>query len=232
MLCERRSAKCSRPAPTVTFVSLSMMMKPPVSRFSAYGSNGIGRSRLTLHTPISLSSSVVAARWSSVVDVDPVLRVADRDADRAGPDLHQVGASGQHRVLVHPHDVAPRTGRPPRRASSAAQITSPRLASISSARVSVTDWPAIASSRSPSIVTMRSTVLVVPDGRTRIGSPRRIVPPTIRPEKPRKSRFGPVHPLHGHAERAVGDLVVDRHGLEIAEQRRAVVPGRVRRSAR
>ena len=40
-----------------------------------------------------------------VVDVDPVLRVADRGADGAGADLHQVRPPGQHRVLVHPDDV-------------------------------------------------------------------------------------------------------------------------------
>ena len=39
------------------------------------------------------------------VDVHAVLRVVDREADGAGTDLHQVGASGQHLVLVHPHDV-------------------------------------------------------------------------------------------------------------------------------
>ena len=39
-------------------------------------------------------------------------------------------------------------------------------------------------------MTIRSTVLVVPDGSTRMASPGRTVPPTIRPEKPRKSRFG------------------------------------------
>ena len=40
------------------------------------------------------------------------------------------------------------------------------------------------------MVTIRSTVLVVPAGRTRIGSPGWIEPPTMRPEKPRKSRSG------------------------------------------
>ena len=53
MFCERRSAKCSRPAPIVLLVSRSIRMKPPVSRFSAYESNAIGWSRLRLQTPIS-----------------------------------------------------------------------------------------------------------------------------------------------------------------------------------
>src|SRR5690242_21609295 len=47
---------------------------------------------------------------------------------------------------------------------------SPRLMSISSASVSVTDWPERASARSPSRVTMRATVEVLPDGNTRTRS--------------------------------------------------------------
>jgi hypothetical protein len=62
--------------------------------------------------------------------------------------------------------------------------------SISSARVTVIDCPATASSRSPSLVRSRSTVLRRPPGRVRTGSPGRMLPPTIRPEKPRKSGLG------------------------------------------
>ena len=54
----------------------------------------------------------------------------------------------------------------------------------------MTDWPATTSARSPSKVTIRSTVLSVPAGTTRTRSPGRTVPPTIWPEKPRKSRSG------------------------------------------
>ena len=67
MFCERRSAKCSIPAPTVWLVIRSIRMKPPVSRLSAYGSNGTARSMATLQTPISLSSRRLAARCSSVL---------------------------------------------------------------------------------------------------------------------------------------------------------------------
>ena len=44
----------------------SMRMKPPVSRFSAYGSKAIGSLSSTLTTPISFSSSWFAAMRSSV----------------------------------------------------------------------------------------------------------------------------------------------------------------------
>ena len=35
---------------------------------------------------------------------------------------------------------------------------------------------------------------------------------------------GPVDPLHGHAERAAVEVVVDLHGLEESEQGRTVIP--------
>ena len=54
----------------------------------------------------------------------------------------------------------------------------------------MTDWPAVATSRSPSSVTTRVTVLVLPEGSTRTASPGLTVPLAMSPEKPRKSRFG------------------------------------------
>jgi hypothetical protein len=68
--------------------------------------------------------------------------------------------------------------------------TSPRLTSISSSSVSVIDWPATASARSPSIVTSRVTLLSRPDGSTRTLSPGFTVPLTTVPANPRKSRLG------------------------------------------
>ena len=62
--------------------------------------------------------------------------------------------------------------------------------SISSLRVRVTERPAPANSKSPSIVTIRSTVDSVPLGRTLILSPGETVPLPINPAKPRKSRLG------------------------------------------
>ena len=43
---------------------------------------------------------------------------------------------------------------------------------------------------------------------------------------------GPVHPLHRHAERRGLRVVVDLDRLEVADERRPVVPGRVRPTAR
>ena len=102
---ERRSAKCNSPAPTVALVRRSMMTNPPMSRLSAYGSNTTGRSVAMVHTPISLSRSVLAGQVLEGVDVDLVLRRRDRDPDRPGADLQEVGPAGEHLVVVHPHDV-------------------------------------------------------------------------------------------------------------------------------
>jgi hypothetical protein len=51
------------------------------------------------------------------------------------------------------------------------EITSPREMSISSASVSVTDWPATACAQVAAAVTMRATVLSRPDGCTRMRRP-------------------------------------------------------------
>ena len=61
--------------------------------------------------------------------------------------------------------------------------------SISSAIVTVTDWPATATARSPSSST-RATVLSRPDGSTFTRAPGETVPEAIWPQKPRKSRSG------------------------------------------
>ena len=67
---------------------------------------------------------------------------------------------------------------------------SPRLESISSSSVSVTDCNANASFNSPSNVTMLFTRLFFRDGSETISSPVRTIPEAIVPANPRKSRFG------------------------------------------
>ncbi len=124
---------------------------------------------------------------------------------------------------------SPRTGRPLRRIFGAA-ITSPREQSISSASVSVTDCPATASSRSPSNVTMRATVLVLPEGRTRTLSPGAIVPVATSPANPRKSRSGRLTHCTGMRNGLPGSR--SHRPPPFPDARSAlgpVVPGRVRR---
>ena len=69
-------------------------------------------------------------------------------------------------------------------------MTSPRLASTSSAKISVTESPATASALAPPQTAISLTRLETPDGLTRTLSPGLIEPLPMRPENPRKSRFG------------------------------------------
>ncbi len=69
-------------------------------------------------------------------------------------------------------------------------IMSPRLASTSSARVSVADIGANASSTGPSGPSTCLTVVVFREGSTVTSSPGRTTPEASVPANPRKSRFG------------------------------------------
>jgi hypothetical protein len=101
--------------------------------------------------------------------------------------------------------------------------------STSSSSTSVIDWPAMARGRSPSAVTMRLTVLVRPDGCTRMAVPGVMLPPAIVPAKPRKSRLGRLTHCTGSRNGQVC-ASVDLHRFEIFHQRRAVIPGHAHRS--
>ena len=68
--------------------------------------------------------------------------------------------------------------------------TSPRMTSISSVRVKVTERPATATARSPSKLTIRATELGRPDAATTMRSPTATRPEATVPVKPRKSPFG------------------------------------------
>ena len=82
-----------------------MRMKPPVSRFSLVGvERARGGRVLRLQTPISLRSSVLAARCSRVLTLTWYFGVR-HGADRPRAELEQVRASGRHRLLGHPDDV-------------------------------------------------------------------------------------------------------------------------------
>ena len=144
---------------------------------------------VTLATPIALSSKVLAASFSSVLTLtwclgDWMVAVTVCVASLSQYGRPGTNASSDIHTRVDSNWSATCVG------SSALVMTSPREQSISSAKHRVTDWPATAWSRSPSNVAMRLIVLVLPLGRTRIASPVRITPVAIRPEKPRKSRFG------------------------------------------
>ena len=90
--------------------------------------------------------------------------------------------------------------------------------SISSARTSVTDWPARASSSSPSNVEMAATCVIRDDGMTLTESPGRTVPLVINPENPRKSRFGRLTHCTGIRNALFVLVALDGDLLEVPEQ--------------
>ena len=185
-----------------------------------------------LQTPISLSSSVFAARCSSVLTLTLYFGSVMVAATVLRADLQPVRPAGQHRLVAPSRRSSPRTGRRPPAGRPAAAITSPRLTSISSASVSVTDCPATASSRSPSMRDDARDPALAPGGQhADARRPGATMPLTIVPAKPRKSRFGPVDPLHRQAERPLLHVVLDLDRLEVAHQRRARRTRACRRSA-
>ena len=185
MLCARRNANSSRPAPTVLLLTRSMKMNPPVSRLSLYTSKATGWSSERLHTPISFRASVLAATCSSELTLTLYLRSPICALTVRAPILRRYGRPGSIgssaiQMIVASNWSATSAG------ADAVEITSPREMSISSTKVRVIDWPAIASLRSPSAVTMRA-VLSRPEGCTRTRSPVWTVPLATVPAKPRKS---------------------------------------------
>ena len=104
-LCERRSAKCSSPAPTVVFVMRSMRMKPPRSRFSRVRLEHDRLRQLETADADVVELELLGGDVLQRVDVDLVLeRRHGRASTVCVADLHQVRPALQHRPVVHPDD--------------------------------------------------------------------------------------------------------------------------------
>ena len=176
--------------------------------------------------PISLSPSVFAARCSSVLTFTLYFGSVMVAVTCLVPILSQYGRPGSIGSSDIQTSAASNWSATPGRSDGAAMM-SPRLQSISSASASVMAWPATARSRSPSIVTMRLTVLSRPDGSTRTLSPRATDAAHDRAGEAAEVEVRAIHPLHRQAERPVPRLVLDVDGLEVPHQRRAVIPRRV-----
>ena len=143
---------------------------------------------------MALSSRSRTARCSQGVHVDLVLRALHARAHGLGADLELVGAARQHGRVGRPHDGRLKAVRHRTAGCRPGGGNGHRLAS-SPPRRSQRDGdrpgPPTARSRSPSIVTIRSTVVVRPAGSTRTGSPGRTAPLGDQPrENPRKSGSG------------------------------------------
>ena len=148
--CARRRVKWSMPAATVALVILSIRMKPPSVAVVGIGfehDRPVGRE---FGDADGVQLQRLGRQMLQRVDVDLVFGLAGpsptRSACRASANRRGRAAAARRPS----RRWSPRTGRRPRGGSSAAAITSPREQSTSSARSDVTDWPATASSRSPS----------------------------------------------------------------------------------
>jgi hypothetical protein len=162
-----------------------------------------------------------------VVDVDAVLRLGDRGADGAGADLDQVRPAGEHGVFVHPHDVRLElVGHLGGIVGAAEQVTAAGVDLIGQR-----DRDRLAGDRFVEIAVHRHDPL---DGARGPGGqhPDRVAWADRAADDPSgeatEVEVRAVHPLHRHPERLLGEVVVDRHRLEEAEQCRAVIPRRVR----
>ena len=162
------------------------------------------------------------------VDVDAVLRLRDRRADRAGTDLHQVRPARQHGVLVHPHDVRLElVGHLGGVVGGAQQVAAADVDLVGERdrhRLPGDRLVEVAVHRHDPIDRARRAGRQHPDRVTRAD---RAADDAAR--EPAEVEVRAVHPLHRHPEALLGEVVVDGHRLEEPEQGGAVVPRGVRR---
>ena len=173
--CARRSAKCSMPAPDGGVGELvdqdEAAERAVLARRARRRSACRSRS---LATPMALSSSVLAARCSSVLTLTWYLGGVTVAGDGLRAELQPVGAARQHRLLGHPHDRGLELIGHLRRVDPPPRCTSPRLTIdlVGQASASPIGRPRRAA-RSPCDVTMRATRGSLPEGstRTRVARP-------------------------------------------------------------
>ena len=90
------------PAPTVALLVRSIRMKPPRSGLASYGSNAIGRSRLTIADGDLVELEHLGGDVLERVHVHLIFDVGDGGADGVGAELEPIGAPGQQRLVGHP----------------------------------------------------------------------------------------------------------------------------------
>ena len=138
---------------------------------------------------------------SSVLTSILYLSVVDLRRQYLGADLEQIGTARQQRFLIHPQQMSAELVGDLWPGVAPATRKSPRPMSISSASVSVTASPAVALSRSPSKVTMRSTWLTLPRSRHHDLVADCDAAGGQCAGKAAKIQVGAVHPLHREAQR-------------------------------
>ena len=221
------TGSATMPAPTVPLVTSSITMKLPIVRFVAYASIGNGSEVMNVTVPISLSPSSSTPVWVSRVATSrrSCNWVATAFTVRV-PCFNSTWLPARSGLSAI-HATRARICGTVCGASWASAITSPRDTSSSCSSCTRT------AGALPSTAAMR---LCVPDGSTTISWPTCGMPAASEPGVPaalgRDTRTAADSrlddELHRQAQRS---LVVagQRQGLEVLEQARAVVPGRVRR---
>ena len=219
------------PAATVSRVVSSIRMNAPVTRLRVYGSAMTGAARSRCTRPMSLSSSSAGGAPSrSVATVEPRVDRLDGRAHAARGVLELVARARAQRRRRSSSRAARRAGGATGGGSSAPQIMLPRPTSMSSREVhdhrhrrERDARPARRASRS------RSTVVRSPLGSTTTSSPgaQHAARPSGRRSRGSRSCRGTTH---WTGKRSVVEVAVarDLELLEVAQQRRPVVPGRVR----
>ena len=218
------------PAPTVSFVASSTRTKAPVVRFSGYGSTASGSESRSVTSARSLSSSRSGAGTSREgLHVDPRAELVH---DRARPParvLHREPGPGLERALAHPAD--------PRDELAGGNGGSVRVGEhVAAGDVEVVLEPDHDGHRRHRLVERAVGGLDVRHARAPArGQDDDLVAHAPRPARDLArvaavvvvvGRHRPDHPLHREA--AVGEVPVagELDRLEVAEQRRPVVPGR------
>ncbi|MOA03474.1 hypothetical protein D3C78_1229830 [compost metagenome] len=134
-----------------------------------------------MQTPMPLSSRVLAARCSRLFTSTRCLRLAQLMPTVRQPIFIRYGRPGSIGSSSIHTRVASNWSATAGGASARASM-SPRLMSISSARVRVTAWPQRASCSSPAVPKMPLTTLCWPEGRARTRSPTRMLPAAMLPQ--------------------------------------------------
>ena len=162
------------------------------------------------------------------VDVDLVLGLGHGGRHGARADLEQIGATGEHLVLGHPDEMALELIGDRRRGGGSCDDIAPGDVDLIGER----DGDRLPGTGFSQIAVGGDDAL--DRGLAARGHHADGVAGTDRAAddlagEAAEVEVGAVHPLHGHAERLVLQLVVDLDGLEVADERGTGVPGRVRR---
>ena len=158
-------------------------------------------------------------------DVDPMLDLGHRRRQRAVVDLHQVGTSGKQVLRRHPHQMRRELVGDLRAVTQRGKHVAARnidfIGKRNGDRIAPLRGGKIAAGTDDPLDFGRLSGRKNCNFVTRFGAAA-----CNRASKAAEIGIGPVDPLHRHAERLAGAVVLDVDRFEIAEQMRPGIPGR------